>query len=103
LNQGDNKRRNRSLTILRRTVQIFAFLLINYVIIEAIFAINLLSLDGLIKILPILNSPRNPISNGAGILEFIFYFLLEGFFVDGFALLEQFKTPVRQFLQIKRK
>jgi len=80
LNQGDNKRRNRSLTILRRTVQIFAFLLINYVIIEAIFAINLLSLDGLIKILPILNSPRNPISNGAGILEFIFYFLLEGFF-----------------------
>ena len=80
MNQGDNKQRVRSITILRRIIQIISFLLINYVIIELVLSINLWSLDGLIKILPIINSPRNPISNGAGILEYIFYFLLEGIF-----------------------
>ena len=74
------KLRNKPITILRRTVQVIGFLLVNYIIIELIFAINLLSLDSLIKILPILNSPRNPISNGAGILEYIFYFISEGIF-----------------------
>lgn len=63
---------------MRRVVQVIAFLLINYVILEIIFSINLLSLDNLIKVLPILNSPRNPISNGAGILEYIFFFITEG-------------------------
>jgi polyferredoxin len=63
---------------LRRVVQVIAFLLINYIILEIIFSINLLSLDGLIKVLPILNSPRTPISNGAGILEYIFFFITEG-------------------------
>ncbi len=63
---------------MRRVVQVIAFLLINYVILEIIFSINLLSLDTLIKVLPILNSPRNPISNGAGILEYIFFFITEG-------------------------
>ncbi len=71
---------NKPITLLRRIVQIIFFLLINYVIIELIFAINLLSLNGLIKILPILNSPRNPISNGAGILEYIFFIISEGAF-----------------------
>lgn len=71
---------NKPINLLRRIVQIIFFLLVNYIIIELIFAINLLSLDGLIKILPILNSPRNPLSNGAGILEYIFYFLSEGIF-----------------------
>ena len=68
------------ITITRRTIQIFAFLLINYLIIEAIFSINLLSLEGIIKALPILNSPRNPLSNGAGILEYIFFSMAEGVF-----------------------
>ena len=69
-----------SISILRRIVQVVAFIFINYVLLELIFTINLLSLDNLIKVLPVLNSPRNPISYGAGILEFIFFFLLEGIF-----------------------
>ncbi|MGQ4874866.1 MAG: 4Fe-4S binding protein [Promethearchaeia archaeon] len=68
------------ITILRRIVQISAFLFINYVIIEMIFSINLISFEGLIKILPVLNSPRNPLSDGAGIMEYIFYFIAEGEF-----------------------
>jgi len=72
--------KNRQTTIIRHIVQVIAFLLINYVIIELIFSINLISLDGLVKVLPILNSPRNPISNGAGILEYILFFITEGIF-----------------------
>jgi polyferredoxin len=45
---------------------------------ELIFSINLLSLNNFIKVLPILNSPRNPLSNGAGILEYIFYSISDG-------------------------
>lgn len=63
---------------MRRVIQVIAFLLINYIIIEVIFSINLLSLDNLIKVLPILNSPRNSLSNGAGILEYIFFSITEG-------------------------
>ena len=73
------KIKNRSITISRRIVQVIAFLLINYIFLELIFSINLLSLDSLIKVLPILNSPRNPTSNGVGILEYIFFFITEGF------------------------
>jgi len=54
--------------------------LINYIILEVIFSINLLRLEGILKFLPVLNSPRNPISTGAGILEYIFFFLAEGIF-----------------------
>jgi len=74
------KLKNQPITILRRVVQVIAFLLINYIFLELIFSINLLSLDSLIKVLPILNSPMNPISNGAGILEYIFFFITEGIF-----------------------
>jgi polyferredoxin len=74
------KVRENSIKISRRVIQIFAFLLINYVILETIFPINLISLEGIIKILPIQNSPRNPISNGAGILEYIFFSMAEGAF-----------------------
>ena len=49
--------------------------MINYVIIELIFQIDLDLFEGLIKILPILNSPRNSISNGAGFIEFIIYMI----------------------------
>ncbi|MFX0042174.1 MAG: 4Fe-4S binding protein, partial [Candidatus Hodarchaeota archaeon] len=72
--------KKRSITIIRHIVQIIAFLLINYVILEVIFVINLLSLERIIKFFPVLNSPRNPISTGAGILEYIFFFLAEGIF-----------------------
>ncbi|MFX0029675.1 MAG: 4Fe-4S binding protein [Candidatus Hermodarchaeota archaeon] len=74
------KIKNRRTTTSRHIVQIIAFIVINYVLLEVIFAINLLSLDTFLKVLPILNSPRNPISNGAGILEFIFSFIIEGIF-----------------------
>lgn len=74
------KIRENLITITRRIVQILAFLLINYVIIEAIFPINLFSLEGIIKALPILNSPRNPLSDGAGMLEYIFFSMAEGVF-----------------------
>jgi len=66
------KIRKNSIKISRRIIQIFAFLIINYFILEAFLPINLISLEGLTKVLPIQNSPRNPFSNGAGILEFIF-------------------------------
>ncbi len=74
------KLKDHSITITRRVIQILAFLLINYIILEFIFSINLLSLEGIFKILPILNSPRNPLSRGTGILEIIFYSIAEGVF-----------------------
>jgi len=72
--------KNYKITFTRRIVQALTFLFINYVIIEWIFQINLISFEGFVKILPILNSPRNPLSKGAGMIEFIFYFLAEGEF-----------------------
>ena len=72
------KLRNQPITILRRVVQVIAFLLVNYIILEAIFTINLLSLDSFIKVLPIINSARNPLSTGAGMLEYIFFFITDG-------------------------
>ncbi|MFX1411192.1 MAG: 4Fe-4S binding protein [Promethearchaeota archaeon] len=75
-----SKLKNRSITIVRRIVQIVAFLLINYIILEIIFTINLLSLEGVIKFLPVLNSPRNGLSTGAGFLEYILFFIIEGIF-----------------------
>ena len=78
LNLKDFKIKNHLTTIVRHVVQIVAFILINYIIIELIFSINLIGLEGLFKILPILNSPRNPISKGAGILEYAFFSIIEG-------------------------
>ena len=69
-----------SITLVRRVIQITTFFLINYVILETIFGINLNAFEGLVKVLPILNSPRNPLSTGAGILEYIFYSIGQGFF-----------------------
>ena len=72
--------KNHRTTISRHIVQIIAFIIINYILLEVIFSINLLSMESLVKVLPILNSPRNPISSGAGILEYIFYFIVDGIF-----------------------
>ncbi len=69
------KKRPRYISILRIIIQILSFFLINYIIIELIFQIDMDLFEGLIKILPILNSPRNPISKGAGFLEFIIYMI----------------------------
>ncbi|NVM36589.1 MAG: 4Fe-4S binding protein [Candidatus Lokiarchaeota archaeon] len=78
MNLKDFKIANHLTTIFRHIVQIIAFILINYIILELIFSINLISFERLFKILPILNSPRNPISTGAGILEYIFFSIIEG-------------------------
>lgn len=72
--------REKKITFVRRIVQIFSFLFINYIIIEAIFSINLFSLEPFVKLLPIINSPRNPLSEGSGILEYIFYSITQGIF-----------------------
>jgi polyferredoxin len=74
------KIRKNSIKISRRIIQIVAFLVINYIILETIFPINLISLEGIVKALPILNSPRNPLSNGSGILEYIFFSMADGVF-----------------------
>ena len=72
--------KDHKIILARRIVQIITFLIINYIIIETIFTINLKGFEDLIKVLPILNSPRNPLSQGAGILEYIFYSIGNGFF-----------------------
>ena len=72
--------RDHKIIITRRIVQIVAFVLINYIILEAIFSINLIALDAFVKVLPILNSPRNPLSTGAGITEYIFFSMAQGIF-----------------------
>ena len=74
------KIRENAIKISRRIIQILAFLIINYFILEAFLPINLISLEGITKVLPIQNSPRNPFSNGAGILEYIFLSMAEGVF-----------------------
>ncbi|MBD3193810.1 MAG: 4Fe-4S binding protein [Candidatus Lokiarchaeota archaeon] len=80
MNLKNLKLREKSTNIIRRIVQISAFLLINYIILEFIFSINLISLEGFFKVFPVLNSPRNPLSEGAGILEYIFYSITQGLF-----------------------
>ncbi|MFX0082340.1 MAG: 4Fe-4S binding protein [Candidatus Hodarchaeota archaeon] len=75
-----SKIKNNRTTIFRHIVQIVAFIIINYILLEVIFSINLLSFDSLVKVLPIINAPENQLSSGAGILEFIFYFIILGSF-----------------------
>ncbi|MBN1803569.1 MAG: 4Fe-4S binding protein [Candidatus Lokiarchaeota archaeon] len=69
-----------TITIARRIVQIVAFVILNYVILELIFSVNLLVLDGLFKVVPFLSSPNNHLTGGAGIVEYIYYSFVEGVF-----------------------
>ena len=71
---------NSKITIIRRIVQIVAFIFINYIIIEVIFSTNLKAFDEYMRVLPVLNSPRNPLSEGSGFVEYIFFFMAEGEF-----------------------
>ncbi len=68
------------ITIIRRIVQITAFLLINYIIIQQIFLINFTSLEGYASFLPILQTPRSGLSNETGIVELIFFHIVQGTF-----------------------
>ena len=72
--------KEKRITIARRIIQIIAFFLVNYIILEFIFSINLKGLESFTKIMPILNSPRNPLSEGAGMVEYIYYYIIEGVF-----------------------
>ena len=90
MNLKDFKLRNHLITIVRRIFQIIAFLIINYIILEALFSINLLGLETFIKVIPVLNSVRNPLSNSVGIIEMIFYSFSAGivpFFLIGVFIL----------------
>jgi polyferredoxin len=49
------------------------------VILEFIFSINLIGLEGFLKVFPVLNSFRNQLSKGAGIVEYIFVYFTEGY------------------------
>lgn len=80
MNFKNFKLKEHSTTIARRIVQISFFIIINYVAIEFIFKINLKSFESLVKILPILSSPKNPLSRGAGMMEYIFFSMAEGTF-----------------------
>lgn len=75
INVKENK-----ITIIRRIVQIISFLLINYIIIEKLLLVNLMGFEGLIKVQPFISSPRNPLTEGAGIVEYIFYSFTQGIF-----------------------
>ncbi|MFX0025791.1 MAG: 4Fe-4S binding protein [Candidatus Hermodarchaeota archaeon] len=84
------KIRDHLTTLARRIVQILSFLLINFIILEFIFSINLVGIESFLKVLPVLNSPRNPLSEGMGIVEAIFYSIAIGdipFFLIGVLLL----------------
>lgn len=61
-------------------MQITAFLLINYTIIQLIFSINTFSLNGFASYFPILQTPRSAISNETGILEMSFFQGINGYF-----------------------
>lgn len=67
-------------TKIRHVIQLIAFISINFVIIEYIFSLDLQIFAPLIRILPILNSPRNHLSHGGGFLEYIFFSLTEGIY-----------------------
>ncbi|MFX1378326.1 MAG: 4Fe-4S binding protein [Promethearchaeota archaeon] len=73
MNLKELKIKNHLITIFRRIFQIIAFLIINYTILELIFSINLIGLEGFLRVIPVLNSARNPLSNSTGIIEIIFY------------------------------
>ena len=68
------------ISIIRRVIQILSFLIINYLILEIILfdLVNLSLLEDLTKLLPVLNTPRNPLSKGAGFLEYIFFIIADG-------------------------
>lgn len=75
-----SKLSEKRITILRRIVQLTAFTFFNYIIIEAIFSVNLRGLEPFVKVQPFLSSPRNPLSNGGGLVEYMFFFLADGKF-----------------------
>lgn len=82
---GKNK-----ITIARRVLKLIAFFLVNYVIFELLFSVSLWMIEGWIKVLPFLHTPRDSISPGAGLLEYFSYQLSQGvfpFFILGIIIL----------------
>ncbi|MHA1731271.1 MAG: 4Fe-4S binding protein [Promethearchaeota archaeon] len=55
----------------RALIQLISFFLVNYVIFEVLFATSLYMLEGWVKVLPFIQTPRDGWSTGAGILEYM--------------------------------
>jgi polyferredoxin len=72
--------KEKKITIIRYIVQIISFLFFNYIIFELIFSINLKGFEAIVKVQPFLSSPRNSLTEGGGILEYILFSLTEGVF-----------------------
>ncbi|MHA1871446.1 MAG: 4Fe-4S binding protein [Promethearchaeota archaeon] len=64
----------------RKMVQLFSFIVINYVALEIIFDVNFSVFKNTVQVFPFLQSARDPWATGAGVLEFILYSLGHGEF-----------------------
>ncbi len=68
------------ITFIRRIVQFISFLLLNFVILEAIFNTELSIVSEIFKATPFINPAGNAWSEGAGFLEYTMYSITEGTF-----------------------
>ncbi len=68
------------ISVVRKIVQLFSFIIINFVILELIFSIDLTFIEETLQILPFLHTPRDSWSTGAGLFEYILYLLGQGEF-----------------------
>jgi ferredoxin-type protein NapH len=66
------------ISFMRKVIQIASFVVINYVMLELIFKIDLSVFSQTIKVFPFLQSSRDAWSTGAGLMEYIFYALGHG-------------------------
>ncbi|TXT63591.1 MAG: putative electron transport protein YccM [Promethearchaeota archaeon] len=80
LEKRKSKNKSKKITIIRHCVQIISFVFFHYVILELLFTINLNVFEGVVKVQPFLSSPRNSLTDGGGIVEFMFYFFTQGTF-----------------------
>ncbi|MHA1727822.1 MAG: 4Fe-4S binding protein [Promethearchaeota archaeon] len=68
------------ISVIRKIVQLTAFILINFVAFELIFPVDLSIFKESLGIFPFLHTPRDAWSTGAGVLEYIFYSIGHGIF-----------------------
>lgn len=66
------------ITFTRRIVQIASFIVVNFLILETLFNINLSIFKENLLIFPFLQTPRDSWANGSGILEVIFFAIGHG-------------------------
>lgn len=78
--EGSEEKPKSKIKYLRAAVQLVSFLLVNYVLFELIFATSFYLFESWVKVLPFIQTPRDPWSKGAGILEYMAYMLTESIF-----------------------